>query len=70
MLKASENVTDNVHVEDLIEEVKKRPALWDNSLPESKNRSIKYRAWGDICSALLEHFSQKTILEKENIRKF
>ncbi|CAH0395460.1 unnamed protein product [Bemisia tabaci] len=69
MLKASENVTDNVHVEDLIEEVKKRPALWDNSLPESKNRSIKYRAWGDICSALLEHFSQKTILEKENIQK-
>jgi hypothetical protein len=43
------------NVETLIEEVKKRPAIYDKTLKEYANTNIKKNFGGEVCSAVVSN---------------
>lgn len=51
--------------ERLIDEVKKRKAIWDNSTEDYKNKKLKNEQWFEICNVFHNDFGNKT--EKEKI---
>ncbi|XP_076751416.1 uncharacterized protein LOC143423753 [Xylocopa sonorina] len=51
-----------------IEEIKKRPVLWDVSHKQYKDKNEKLASWSEVCAIFCEHFSDKTEDEKNNIR--
>jgi len=46
---------DDMNTEFLISLVEERPAVWDKTLNIYKGKTIKEKAWTDICSILNEN---------------
>lgn len=57
-------------IERLILEVEKRPAIWDTSGEDNKNKHTKIQAWVEVCPSLFEGYEQKSTTEKTNMGKF
>jgi hypothetical protein len=51
------------NIETLIEEVEKRPAIYNKTLKEYENINIKKQLWGEVCAAVILNWSA---LEGEN----
>jgi len=51
------------NVETLIEEVEKRPAIYNKTLKEYANINIKIQLWEEVCAAVIPNWSG---LEGEN----
>ena len=57
------------NTEELISEVEKRPALWDPSKEEYKNKNKKEEAWLEVCRSIYQNYEEKTYEEKKQIGK-
>ncbi|KRT85183.1 Myb/SANT-like transcription factor, partial [Oryctes borbonicus] len=56
--------SEEFNVKCFIEEVRKRPELWDSSHEEYKNREQRQNAWLDICSVFIQGFKEKETEEQ------
>ncbi len=56
-------------IERLITLVKERPALWDKSKPDYKNRTQTRSVWTEVCEGLDQDFTSWEDLKKEDFRK-
>ncbi|XP_076054585.1 uncharacterized protein LOC143033254 [Oratosquilla oratoria] len=57
------------NTEEFISEVEKRPALWDPSKEEYKNKNKKEEAWSEVCRSTYQNYEEKTEEEKKQIVK-
>ena len=48
----------------LISELKKRPALYDKTLQEYSDRSLKDKLWEEICKTLIINWGQLSKVER------
>lgn len=60
---------EDFDVEIFIDEIKKRPSLWDSSSNEYKNRQLKRDGWKEICENVVPNFDKKDAKEHQEIGK-
>ncbi|XP_049878510.1 uncharacterized protein LOC126375565 [Pectinophora gossypiella] len=51
-------------IEEFIDEVESRPAIWDSRSDKYSNKIEKKKAWEEICNKFIENFTNKTASEK------
>lgn len=56
----------NVDTEMIVNEVEKRPALWDSSSEEYKDRGSRPKVWYEICDSLIVDFKEMGCSTQEN----
>ncbi|XP_060809066.1 uncharacterized protein LOC132903823 [Amyelois transitella] len=57
---------DNINVEDFINEIEIRPAIWNSKSDKHSNRTETKNAWEGICEKFVEDFKNKTTGEKNS----
>lgn len=57
-------------VEEFIDEVESRPAIWDSRSDKYSNKIEKKKAWEEICNKFIENFTNKTASEKNEACKY
>ncbi|KAK7067373.1 hypothetical protein SK128_005799, partial [Halocaridina rubra] len=65
--KMTSVMADYHNTEELISEVEKRPALWNPSNEEYKNKKKKVEAWLEVCHSVYLDYEEKTAEEKKQI---
>ncbi|KAJ8940994.1 hypothetical protein NQ314_010522 [Rhamnusium bicolor] len=53
-------------IEQFIEEIKKRPALYKQSLKEVSDVDVKKKLWEEVCGAVVSKWSQLNSEDKRN----
>lgn len=65
---ASESVVETMDIEQFIEEVGKRPALWDSSSRSLyKDRILKREGWREVCQIIYPKFEEVDEREQEQV---
>lgn len=57
---------ENINVEDFINEIEIRPAIWNSKSDKHCNRTETKNAWEGICEKFVEDFKNKTNNEKNS----
>ena len=60
---------ENISVKFLIHLIGERPALWDKTSEEYKDRSLKETSWREICTFVNENYERMTPKAKEEFSK-
>ena len=60
---------DDLDVERLIDEVRKKKSIWDTSTEEYKNRNVKKIEWNELCTVFYPNFDELGAKERANIGK-
>lgn len=55
---------DDINVEDFINEIEIRPAIWNSKSDKHSNRTETKNAWEGICEKFIEDFKNKTTVKK------
>lgn len=64
---ASDSVVETMDIEQFIEEVGKRPALWDSSSNLYKDRVLKRDGWREVCQIIYPKFEEVDEKEQEQV---
>ncbi|XP_054268900.1 uncharacterized protein LOC128990527 [Macrosteles quadrilineatus] len=60
---------NNVDPELFIAEIKKRPALWDQTFDSYKDKSVRQNQWYEMCSLFCMDFEERTPAEQDVVYK-
>lgn len=60
---------EEIDVELFIDEVKKRPALWDSTSDLYKNRQLKRDGWKEICEIFVSSLTEQPESKQREIGK-
>ena len=64
-------VEEEVNTEDLISEVERQPAIWNQACEDYGNNILKRNAWNEVILKFIPDFESKPLTEKKNeIGKF
>lgn len=64
-----ENEYDGDWTERFIQEIQKRPAIYNNRLPEHSDRQMITRLWHEICAAMVSSWEILSSVEKSKAGK-
>nr|CAD7579283.1 unnamed protein product [Timema californicum] len=59
----------DINTEQFIDEVRKRPSIWDSSSEDYKNKHVRRNMWAEVCEVLFPGYNKMGNIEKVNIGK-
>lgn len=62
---ASRSLVANEKVEELIDEVQKRPALYKKDLKQYSDINVKKRLWEEVCEVLISNWAELSVNERK-----